>query len=465
MMQKELILPSPVKSGIGFGVFELVRAVTDAAIAVVVLLVSAALWQQPFGPAESVVAAMAFMLQYRGRRGLGVPRNQVVSSILKRWAITVIVLLSIGLLTHFVASFNEYMLLTWIAVTPMAQIAAHWLGPYVYAPIVRMRGLRRSIVVGSTELGRSFAKTINRDPLAYERVIAFFDDREIDRIPPEHRRRLAGRLDAVGDFVRANNIDQIFIALPIAAQPRILKMIDDLHNSTASIWFVADLARFQPVQPSISSISGFPVLAVCESPFRGMPGTIKRILDIVIASIALILTAPVMLLAALAILLTSRGPVIFKQTRYGLEGGEITVYKFRSMTVTENGSDQYEQVSRGDARVTRVGAFLRKTSLDELPQFINVLQGRMSVVGPRPHAVAVNQHYRDQIPSYMVRHKVRPGITGWAQIHGYRGGDDLPSMTKRIEFDLHYLRNWSIWLDLKILMRTIAVIFKDPSAY
>lgn len=464
-MRKELILPAPVKSGIGFGVFELVRAVTDAAIAVVVLLLSSLVWQQPFSSAELVVAAMAFMLQYRGRGGLGVPRNLVVAAILKRWAVTVILLVSIGLFTQFLASFNEYMLLTWIAITPMVQIAAHWLGPYVYAPIVRMRGLRRSIVVGSTELGRTFATTINQDPLAYERVVAFFDDREIDRIPPQHRDRLAGRLDAVGDFVRANNIDQIFIALPIAAQPRILKMIDDLHNSTASIWFVADLARFQPVQPSISSISGFPVLAVCESPFRGMPGTAKRILDVIVASIALTLAAPIMIAAALAIRLTSPGPIIFKQTRYGLEGGEITVYKFRSMSVTENGSDNYEQVSRGDVRVTPVGAFLRKTSLDELPQFINVLQGRMSVVGPRPHAVAVNQYYRAEIPSYMVRHKVRPGITGWAQVHGYRGGDDLESMTKRIEFDLYYLRNWSIWLDLQILLRTVTVIFKDPSAY
>ena len=464
-MQKGLILPSQVKSGIGFGVFELVRAVTDAVIAVVILMLAALLWQQPFGAAEWVIAAMAFMLQYRGRGGLGVPLNEVVSSVLKRWAMTVIVLLVIGLLTKFVSNFNEMMLLTWIAATPLVQIAAHRLGPYVYAPIVRMRGLRRSIVVGSTDLGRSFAKTINSDPLAYERVVAFFDDRELDRIPHEHRRRLAGKLDAVGDFVRANNIDQIFIALPIAAQPRILKMIDDLHNSTASIWFVADLARFQPVQPSISSVSGFPVLAVCESPFRGMPGTLKRLLDIAVALVALILAAPVMVAAALAIRLTSRGPVIFKQTRYGLEGGEITVYKFRSMTVTEDGNDQYKQVSRGDSRVTRVGAFLRKTSLDELPQFINVLQGRMSVVGPRPHAVAVNQHYRQHIPSYMVRHKVRPGITGWAQIHGYRGGDDLASMTKRIEFDLQYLRNWSLWLDVQILFRTVFVIFKDPSAY
>jgi putative colanic acid biosynthesis UDP-glucose lipid carrier transferase len=188
-------------------------------------------------------------------------------------------------------------------------------------------------------------------------------------------------------------------------------------------------------------------------------------MDVLISSIAIVLLAPVMLACALAIKLTSPGPVIFKQRRYGLDGGEITVYKFRSMTVTEDGDSSYTQVSRGDARVTPVGAFLRKTSLDEVPQFFNVFQGRMSVVGPRPHAVAVNENYRGAIPSYMIRHMVRPGITGWAQVHGYRGGDDLESMTKRIEHDLYYMRNWSLWLDLQILVRTILVIFKDPTAY
>jgi len=464
-MPKEISLSSPVKAGIGFGVFELVRAVTDAVLTVVILLAAAWLMNQPIDAGLKILAVIAFIMQYRGRGGLGVPRNKVVSTILKRWAATVIMLLLVGLITQTLTNFNENMLFLWIALTPLAQIGAHWMGPYVYAPIIRMRGLRRSIVVGSTELGRQFAETINSDPLAYEQVVAFFDDRDEDRIPPGQRTSLAGRLDAVGNFVRANNIDQIFIALPIAAQPRIINMINDLHNTTASIWFVADLARFQPVQPSISTISGYPVVAICESPFRGMPGTAKRAMDVIISSLAILLTLPIMALVAIAIKATSPGPVIFKQRRYGLDGGEISVYKFRSMTVTEDGDSTYKQVQRGDARVTPVGAFLRKSSLDELPQFFNVFQGRMSVVGPRPHAVAVNENYRGAIPSYMVRHKVRPGITGWAQVHGYRGGDDLDSMTKRIEHDLYYMRNWSLWLDLQILVRTVVVIFKDPTAY
>jgi len=173
----------------------------------------------------------------------------------------------------------------------------------------------------------------------------------------------------------------------------------------------------------------------------------------------------VLLLSAVCIRLDSAGPIFFKQKRYGLDGREILVYKFRSMRVTEDGKERFKAATRGDSRITRVGAFIRKTSLDELPQLFNVLEGGMSIVGPRPHPVAMNEHYRRAIPGYMVRHKVKPGITGWAQVNGYRGGDDLESMRKRIEFDLAYLRNWSLWLDLKILLKTVGVVWKDRHAY
>ncbi|PZN26898.1 MAG: undecaprenyl-phosphate glucose phosphotransferase, partial [Proteobacteria bacterium] len=219
------------------------------------------------------------------------------------------------------------------------------------------------------------------------------------------------------------------------------------------------------VQPRFDLVNGVPVLAVCESPFYGVRGIAKRLIDIVIAVTALVLLSPVMLAIALAVRLTSPGPVIFKQTRYGLDGKEIVVYKFRSMRVTEDGRTRYTQVTRQDARVTRVGAFIRSTSLDELPQLFNVLEGSMSIVGPRPHAVAVNEQYRRLIPGYMVRHKVKPGITGWAQVNGFRGGDDLGSMRQRIAFDLEYLQNWSLALDLLIILRTAFVVWNDRHAY
>jgi putative colanic acid biosynthesis UDP-glucose lipid carrier transferase len=215
----------------------------------------------------------------------------------------------------------------------------------------------------------------------------------------------------------------------------------------------------------METIGGIPVLAVCESPFYGAYGLIKRASDLVFASIILVLLLPLMLGIALAVKLSSPGPVLFRQRRYGLDGREIVVYKFRSMCVLEDGN-VVTQATRNDRRVTPLGAFLRKSSLDELPQFINVLQGRMSVVGPRPHAIAHNEMYRKLIPRYMIRHKVRPGITGLAQVSGLRGETDrLEKMSARIECDLAYLRNWSLLLDLKIVLMTVVVVLKKQNVY
>ena len=208
-----------------------------------------------------------------------------------------------------------------------------------------------------------------------------------------------------------------------------------------------------------------PVIAICETPFTGFNSLVKRASDIVLATIIQLMLLPIMLAIALAVKLSSPGPVIFRQRRYGLYGEQIYVYKFRSMTVTEDGSNVV-QAKKGDQRITKVGAFLRKTSLDELPQFINVLQGRMSIVGPRPHAVAHNEQYRKLIKGYMLRHKAKPGITGWAQVNGFRGETEtLDKMEARIRFDLDYLRNWSLWLDLWIIVKTVKVVLARENAH
>jgi len=246
----------------------------------------------------------------------------------------------------------------------------------------------------------------------------------------------------------------------MTSQPRILRLLEDLHDTTASVYFVPDIFVYDLIQARMETIGGIPVLAVCESPFYGADGLIKRISDIVFATSILLLISPLLLAIAVAVKLSSPGPVLFRQRRYGLDGKEIVVYKFRSMSVLEDGT-VVTQATRDDWRVTRLGAFLRKSSLDELPQFFNVLQGRMSVVGPRPHAVAHNEMYRKLIPSYMIRHKVRPGITGLAQVNGLRGETDtLEKMSGRIEHDLAYLRNWSLLLDLKIVLLTVVVVLK-----
>jgi len=224
--------------------------------------------------------------------------------------------------------------------------------------------------------------------------------------------------------------------------------------------FVTDL-----IQGRSGSVCGMPVISVCETPFTGSNGLVKRLSDILISLVILIFISPVLLLVSIAVKLGSPGPVIFRQRRYGLDGKQIVVYKFRSMTVTEDGKS-LQQATKHDSRVTPLGAFLRKSSIDEFPQFVNVLQGRMSIVGPRPHAVAHNEMYRKLIKGYMVRHKVKPGITGWAQVNGFRGETDtLDKMQGRIDYDLDYLRNWSLWLDLYIIFKTVRLVFKDQQAY
>ena len=292
-----------------------------------------------------------------------------------------------------------------------------------------------------------------------------FDDRRAERRTNIGDLPLIGTLSQLADYVKANHIDLIYITLPMASQPRIIKLLNELRDTTASIYFVPDIFMFDLIQARMDTINGIPVVAVCETPFYGVNGLLKTISDYVLASLILLLISPMLLVLALGVKVTSPGPVLFKQRRYGLDGREITVYKFRTMNVQEDDA-QIRQATRDDERITPFGRFLRRSSLDELPQFINVLQGRMSIVGPRPHAVAHNETYRKLINGYMVRHKVKPGITGWAQVNGLRGETDtVEKMSSRIEYDLAYLRNWSVRLDLQIILKTVLVIFFDRGAY
>ena len=271
-------------------------------------------------------------------------------------------------------------------------------------------------------------------------------------------------LAAVHDYVNAESIETVFVALPIET-PRTQAVLQSLRDTTSSVYLVPDISIFDLIQAHSDDIQGIPVIALCESPFRGLQGALKRATDVVFASIMLLLAAPVMLMIALAVKSTSRGAVIFKQHRYGLDGRKIAVYKFRTMAVSENGP-RIVQAKRDDARVTPVGRFLRRTSLDELPQLLNVLQGSMSLVGPRPHAVAHNEQYRKLIAGYMVRHKVPPGITGLAQVNGCRGETTtVEDMRRRVEYDLEYLRQWCWLLDVKILVKTCGLLFHDKHAY
>jgi putative colanic acid biosysnthesis UDP-glucose lipid carrier transferase len=388
-----------------------------------------------------------------------------VRDILFAWLIVFAILLFLGYATKFSSFFSRRVLLSWFVLSPLALAASQFCVRYVLLKMGATRLVRSAVIVGAGRLGVHFAREIEADSFQSMRIKGFFDDRAPERLPGSDKSVLSGKLEDLPQFVKQNKIHTIYITLPMSAQPRTLKLLDALKDTTASIYFVPDVFVFNLLQAHLDRVGKIPVIAVCETPFTGLNGLIKRFCDIVIAMLMLVLLAPLMLAIAIGVRLSSSGPIVFKQRRYGLDGREIVVYKFRSMTVCEDGA-VVAQARKEDERVTRFGAFLRRTSLDELPQFFNVLQGRMSIVGPRPHAVAHNEQYRKLIKGYMLRHKVKPGITGWAQIHGLRGETEtVDKMHARIEYDLDYLKQWSVFLDLWIMLRTVGLIYRDSAAH
>jgi putative colanic acid biosynthesis UDP-glucose lipid carrier transferase len=368
-------------------------------------------------------------------------------------------------LSGLTVALTDSVLVVWFLFTPVVL----WSGAIRVRQLLLYVGVRRkqprtAVIVGVNEQGLLLGKMIKEQPLLGIKLLGFFEDRRVNRIP-QCPKSLLGRMGDVAAFVSQHGVNVVYITLPISPRPGLSKLLRALRDTVASVYFVPDLHALNNIQARVDVVHGIPMFAVYASPFFGVRPLAKRASDIILSGLALLCLSPVLIAVAVGVKLTSDGPVIFRQRRYGLDGREIMVCKFRSMTVTEDGASTYTQVTRSDSRVTPFGAFIRRTSLDELPQLLNVLEGTMSLVGPRPHAIAVNEHYRGLIPSYMLRHKVKPGITGWAQVNGFRGGDDLPAMTKRIEFDLDYLKNWSIWFDLRIILRTCSMIWGDRDAY
>ena len=397
-------------------------------------------------------------------------RRRLITRVTLRWMLLLCVLLAIGYATKSSGHFSRGLLLTWAVTTPgvlmgLALLMHEALNKMLSDPT----SARRAIFVGYNEISVSLAQRVERTSSAALRVAGFFDDRAPHRLgaagemdsPPE----LKGGLKDIVEYVQTSGIDVIFVALPVSHIARVQKLLDDLRDTTVSVYYVPMVFPFDTIQGGTSEFLGVPLIALCETPFHGTRGLSKRLTDLLLAGLILLPVAPVMVLIGLLIRLTSPGPAIFKQRRYGLDGQEITVYKFRTMTVTEDGG-AIRQATKDDSRITPLGRLLRRTSMDELPQLLNVLQGRMSLVGPRPHAVAHNELYRKLIKGYMIRHKVAPGMTGLAQVHGMRGETQtLEQMEQRIKYDLDYLRNWSPLLDLKILFKTVLIVARGDKAY
>jgi putative colanic acid biosynthesis UDP-glucose lipid carrier transferase len=324
---------------------------------------------------------------------------------------------------------------------------------------------RAAVIAGYNDVSRGLVERIRKNREFGIIVKGYFDDRSAARLGLPEDKILLGGLPELAAYVNKSNVDLIFIALPMRQVQRVVDLLEELRDTTASIYFVPDIFVVDLIQSRTAEIDGVPIVAMCETPFQGSRALVKRSMDIIISAVALIVLSPFLLVIALLVKLSSPGPAIFRQRRYGLDGQIIDVLKFRTMTVTEDGPI-VQQATREDERVTAIGRQLRRYSIDELPQLLNVLRGSMSLVGPRPHAVAHNEQYRRLIKGYMVRHKVPPGITGLAQVNGCRGETSrLEDMRRRIEYDLDYLRHWSPALDLRILVQTIVRLLTDRKAY
>ena len=450
-----------------------VQALVPAIVAVASLYATIAIYPDlhfdPKSTAVVIAAVLCLVLVQPPREvsdQIALQRLSAVVDVILRWLLLLAVFLAIGYVTKTIEVFPRRVFLTWAFGTPMLLSASTlMMNELMRRLLISVFDKRTAIVAGYNNSSWELARRLADNPGMRLEVSGFFDDRSFDRLEMEPTAKLIGTLNDIAPYVKNNGVDIIFIALPIRHVKRVMNLLDDLRDTTASIYYVPDIFVFDLIQARSGEVHGIPVVAMCETPFYGYRGVAKRLTDIILSLLAVLLFLPMFAVIALLVKFTSPGPVIFKQRRYGLDGAEIAVYKFRTMRVTEDGAT-VRQASRTDDRITRVGSILRRSSLDELPQLINVLQGRMSLVGPRPHAVAHNEEYRKLIKGYMVRHKVLPGITGLAQVNGCRGETaQLEQMEARVTYDLDYLRHWSLMLDFKILMLTVLKVFRDDKAY
>ncbi|WP_334061747.1 undecaprenyl-phosphate glucose phosphotransferase [Alteromonas genovensis] len=401
---------------------------------------------------------------YRSWRGHRTPEMLRAAAI--TWAITIFATLTLGYFFVSNTSIPAPAILLWFASSFVVLIVWRYvMRKFLFK--IRKSGLnsRRSIIIGATPLGTNVALQIQNNEHLGIRFNGIFDDRGSDRLPHELQNTVLGKIDDAIEMAKRNEVDYIYIALPMSAENRIRTILEQCSDTTASVYVIPNFFMYNLLNARWQTVGNVQALSVYDTPFQGASDVLKRIEDIVLSIAILALISIPMLCIAAAVKITSKGPVIFKQKRYGLDGKQITVYKFRSMTTQDNGA-VVKQATKNDARLTKIGGFLRRTSLDELPQFINVLQGRMSIVGPRPHAVAHNEEYRKIITGYMLRHKVKPGITGWAQVNGLRGETETTNkMVQRVEYDLDYIHRWSIWFDIKIVFMTVFNGFLNKNAY
>lgn len=389
---------------------------------------------------------------WRGRR-----LSERLAKVLIAWALSFIALIAFMVMTKTTEQYSRLWLGTWIVMAiPMALGIRYGLYQSLKSFRRHGRNTRHVLVMGNGrnfEAMQAYFSTDNAYGYRLQHVIEYHNNEQA--------------LAELQEYLASNQaFDECWLSIPFTNNPILQPVMFALRHSTANIRYIPELQDLPLLNHTITKIGDFLALDISCSPMDSINAIIKRVSDIVIGSLILLLISPVMIGVAIAVKLSSPGPVFFKQYRHGAAGRQVKVYKFRSMKVHQEGEGKVTQATNGDPRVTTVGVFIRRTSLDELPQFINVLQGRMSIVGPRPHALAHNEYYKDLVESYMKRHQVKPGITGLAQVRGFRGETDtLDKMQRRVECDLEYINNWSLWLDIRIIIGTAFKGFINPNAY
>jgi putative colanic acid biosysnthesis UDP-glucose lipid carrier transferase len=389
-----------------------------------------------------------------------------ITDLLIAWGEVVVVLVMLAFISKTSANLSRFAISVWFILTPFGLIMARMFVRMFLREIRRAgKNTRTLAIIGANAQGvRLIEKSLNV-PWMGMKPLGIYDDAVIDPASDVIRSYLKGGVADLIREAREGKVDYVYIVLSMQDEGRIIELVNAFADTTASVYVVPDMFVSDLLHARWTSFHGIPAIRVYETPFMGVDGWVKRMEDLFLGVLFFAIAAIPMVVIGVAIKLTSPGPAIFRQRRYGLNGEIVDIWKFRTMTVCED-SENVPQAKKNDARITTLGKFLRRTSLDEFPQLVNVLQGRMSLVGPRPHAVAHNEQYRKLIHGYMLRHKVKPGITGWAQVNGWRGETDtLGKMEKRIDYDLEYIRNWSLWLDIKIILLTLFRGFLGKNAY
>jgi putative colanic acid biosynthesis UDP-glucose lipid carrier transferase len=399
---------------------------------------------------------------YRLWRGKSM--RQHARTIAAAWTVVGGILVMIAFTTKTSAAFSRAWMILWMLGGFSALLTVRIVMSQI-ASFIRKKGWDqvKIVIVGEGRLAREVAKRLAASPWLGVNVVAVIDARSQKSNP-----RASGQSEFsyLSQWVDQKHIDEVWIASPLRSERRVRNILYALRDSTVSLRFVPDVFGAHVLNQKVNIVAGLPVIDLLPSPMVGINRVLKTIEDWVLALVALLVVSPLVILLAIGVKLSSPGPIIFRQRRHGWDGKPFTLYKFRTMIVHTEADDHVTQARRKDSRVTRFGGFLRRTSLDELPQLINVLQGHMSLVGPRPHALPHNEYYKEIIESYRQRYKVKPGITGWAQINGLRGETDVvEKMEKRLEYDLYYIENWSVWFDMKIVFLTIFKGFIHVNAY